>query len=173
MPTADGPSALTGFPPIERADARVLVLGTAPSRESLRLRQYYGHARNLFWPLMGELFGFDATVDYDERCRQLVDRGVAVWDVAHQCRRELSADQTIRDVAPNDFASFLDAHARLRAIFTNGRKAEELFRRLVAPGLGARLAGIHVGTLPSTSPAHAAMSRADKLERWRVVRDWT
>jgi hypoxanthine-DNA glycosylase len=172
MSNAEGPSTLTGFAPIARPDARVLVLGTAPSRESLRLRQYYGHARNLFWPLMGELFEFDATANYVERCRQLVARGVAVWDVAHRCRRELSADQTIRDVAPNDFAGFLETHQRLRAIFLNGRKAEELFRRLVRPELGAQLDGLHLDTMPSTSPAHAAMTRAAKLERWSVLRDW-
>ena len=173
MSSADSSSALTGFAPIAGDDARVLVLGTAPSRESLRLRQYYGHARNLFWPLMGELFSFDANANYEKRCKHLIDHRVAVWDVAHRCKRELSADQTIRDVAPNDFAAFLDSHEQVRAIFWNGRKSEELFRRLVLPTLGARLEALHIEGLPSTSPAHAAMSRADKLDRWRAVSDWT
>ena len=44
------------FPPIVGANARLLILGTLPGEELLRLRQYYGHPRNHFWPLVAAIF---------------------------------------------------------------------------------------------------------------------
>ena len=159
-----------GFPPVLGPAPRVLVLGTMPSRASLRRRQYYGHARNLFWPFAGELLGIDPGLDYERRIAALVRRGVALWDVARRCERELSSDATIRSVEPNDIAALLAARPGMRAVFFNGAKAEELFRSLVLPDLGGR--EVHLERLPSTSPANASMPRAIKLARWRRILDW-
>ena len=60
---------------------------------------------------------------------------------------------------PNDFAGFLRAHPQLRRVCLNGGKAASLFRRQVLPSLPAALADPLVCLdLPSTSPAHAAIS---------------
>ena len=50
---------LRGFPPVVDDDARVLILGSFPSALSLVTRQYYANPRNAFWPIVGELFGFE------------------------------------------------------------------------------------------------------------------
>ena len=162
----------SGFAPVAAPDARILILGSMPSRKSLSEHQYYAHPQNAFWPIMGELFEFDAKLPYAERLQRLRDNGIALWDVAHQCVRPGSMDHAIdtASVVPNDFASFFMAQPHIRAIFFNGRKAEELFGRLVLPRLAPPFRGIERRRLPSTSPAHAGLSRVLKLSAWSIIR---
>ena len=145
-----------GLPPISRADARVLILGSFPGELSLERRQYYAHPRNAFWPIMGELFGAGPDLPYDRRLRRLLSCGVALWDVAQHCQRERSADPTITDVEPNDIASLLRSHRRIRTIFLNGAKADSLYRQHVLPDLPKALADLRRVRLPSTNARRIA-----------------
>ena len=162
----------TGFPCSADKNAKVLILGSMPSRKSLAAGQYYAHPQNGFWPIMGELFGFDPKLPYEQRLARLRENGIALWDVAHQCQRPGSMDAAIdtSSVIANDFAAFFAAHPHIRTIFFNGKKADELFRRLVQPGLPEAYRQIKRQLLPSTSPAHAAMSRREKCEKWQIIR---
>jgi hypoxanthine-DNA glycosylase len=165
---------LTGFPPISRADARVLILGSMPGEKSLQENQYYAHPHNRFWPLMGELFGAGTELAYPERAAKLIERRIAVWDVLKHCRRDGSLDTAICPASQvvNDFAGFFALHPQLRAVFFNGRKAEMLFRKGVAPVLKQRLEGLALLALPSTSPANASVSAAAKREAWQQIHGW-
>lgn len=159
--------ASIGFPPIARGDARILILGSLPSQRSLEMSEYYAHPRNAFWRIMGELVGAEG--EYSARCKALMDAGIAVWDVLHSSVRPGSLDADIRmeTARPNDFAGFFERHPDVRRVGLNGRKAEDIFRRQVLPDLDA--ASPELVSLPSTSPAHAAMSFANKLEIWRSM----
>ena len=100
------PPLLLGFPPVVDDRAAVLILGSFPSAQSLAAGQYYANPRNAFWPITGELFGFDASASYDTRLAALQSAGVALWDVLHACRRNGSADSAIdpKSLVTNDFA---------------------------------------------------------------------
>jgi len=158
----------TGFEPIAASGTKVLVLGTLPGQESLRRGEYYAHPRNSFWRIVEILFGISAESPYSDRVRKLGDAGVALWDVCAAANRPGSLDLSIRhdSVVPNDFTAFLKAHPQLKLIGFNGAKAAALFRKHVILDIEIRCVD-----LPSTSPAHAAMSLPDKVERWSVIRD--
>jgi TDG/mug DNA glycosylase family protein len=160
-----------GFSPIAAPGATVLILGSMPGVASLRAQQYYGHPRNAFWPIIGELYGFSAQAPYASRVQALMQAGVAVWDVLQYCVRPGSLDSAIlpTSVVPNDFSTFFDSHPGIKRVCFNGAGAAALFRRHVAPGL-AFVPPRGYLTLPSTSPAHAAMSLARKLDAWRALR---
>lgn len=158
-------TASEGFPPVAGPGARVLVLGSLPGRRSLRDGEYYAHPRNAFWRLVDDLLRIPRTLPYVERTAKLAGSGVALWDVLHSSVRPGSLDARI-DMATaraNDFATFLQAHPGVELIAFNGRKAADLFARLVQPDLAAAPREV---TLPSTSPAHAAMPYEEKRRHW-------
>ncbi len=161
----------TGFPAVEPKRARVLILGTLPSAESIRQGQYYAHPRNAFWPIMGELCGAGRELPYAARLRKLAAQGVMLWDVLQAAQRPGSLDSAIhpRRLAPNAIPELLARHPELETIAFNGGPAEALFRRHVAKACGDRLAGVELVRLPSTSPAHASRTCAQKLAAWRAA----
>ena len=158
-----------GFPPIEDAAARVLVLGSLPGRKSLEMREYYAQPYNAFWRIMGELFGAGPALEYPARLVQLRAIGLAVWDVLAAGEREGSLDASIvqASIVVNDFSSFFEHHPRLELICFNGNTANGLFERKVLPGLTPQWAAIERRALPSTSPAYASLRFEQKLARWR------
>ena len=162
----------TGFVPIVGPGASTLVLGSLPSRKSLERQQYYGHPRNAFWHIMGDLFGAAPTLPYDERKNILIRNRIAVWDVLAASVRPGSLDASIDPATAraNDFRAFLIEYPEVRRVCFNGRAAESLFRRLVAPTLEKGSNTLVLHTLPSTSPAYAAMRYEEKLARWQYIK---
>ena len=158
----------SGFNVVESTNARVLILGTLPSVKSLERGEYYAHARNSFWWIMGKLAGASPDWAYADRLRQLQKSGIALWDVCHAAERPGSSDANIRlpTVEPNDFRAFLGGHPQIELICFNGQPAEKLFRGKVAPLL-ADLRPIPHKVLVSTSPACARFTREEKLACWR------
>ena len=161
---------IQGFPPISRNDARTLILGSMPGRESLRLQRYYAHPRNSFWPIMVALFNIDGQ-GYEERAEQVINKGVAIWDVLQACFRSGSLDSAIdnRTIVPNDFEKFFSGHPHVNRVFFNGAKAETMYLKHVLPELKGQAATHTLQRLPSTSPAHASMSLQQKSEAWSMI----
>jgi hypoxanthine-DNA glycosylase len=161
---------IRGFDPIAAYDARVLVLGSVPGQRSLDAGQYYAHPYNAFWYIVESLFARRSGLDYQERCRLLIRSRVAVWDVLQAADRSGSLDSAIvaGSEVVNDFAGFLRRHAEIGTLFFNGRTAYTLFKRYVLSDLPAETT-LQLVCLPSTSPAHASLSREAKLEQWRAI----
>ncbi len=163
-PSPRMPDCSEGLPPVSGPRPRVLVLGSFPSVLSLAHSEYYGNPRNRFWAVMEELFSIPAVLPYPERTLRLAAKKVALWDVIRTCTREGSADSRIRNPLPNDIAGFVRANPSIRLVALNGSTAGHLCHRFV------ELPGIPSVTLPSTSPAHAAMTFAEKVRKWEIIR---
>ena len=155
------PPLLKSFPPVARADAELLILGSMPGEESLRRAQYYAFPQNAFWRIAGGLFGFDPALPYAKRLAALRKARVALWDVVGTCRREGSLDSSIRDAVPNDLPALLARCPRLRLVACNGGAAYAALRRFFPTF------PLPVVRLPSTSPAAARLSFERKLDAWR------
>lgn len=162
---------LTGLAPLAQSGARVLILGSMPGAESLARQQYYAHPRNLFWPLMSELTGLDASAAYAQKSQALTASGIALWDVIASCQRSGSLDSAIRNEQVNDFAGFFKSQPELVAIAFNGGKAFQSFKRQVL-ATGCVPETVRLIALPSTSPAHAAMKYEEKLQQWHQLSEF-
>lgn len=160
-----GDTLLRGLPPVVGPAPRLLILGSFPGQASLAQSRYYAHPRNQFWPILGTLLGEPlAALDDPLRLERLMARRIALWDVLGECRRRGSLDSAIRDARGNDLEALLDRLPRLGAVAFNGATAARAL-----PWIESR--GLAVYRLPSTSPAHAGLSLAQKLGRWRVLVD--
>ncbi len=118
---------------------------------------------------MGEIV--NAQGNYHERCNTLMDAGIALWDVLASSVRpgSMDADIQIGTAIANDFSGFLTAHNGVELVCFNGKKAAQMFARMVQPGLDNEK--LRFASLPSTSPAYASMSYVDKLAKWRSIID--
>jgi double-stranded uracil-DNA glycosylase len=160
-----------GFPPIVGAGARLLILGSLPGRASLERGEYYAQPRNAFWKIMGEIFGAGPEWPYAERCARLAAQGVALWDVCAAAARPGSLDANIdpASVETNDFASLFVRHPSIGRVCCNGAAAHRLYVARVQSDLLEPARSVESLRLPSTSPAHAAVSYTQKLAAWRAV----
>jgi hypoxanthine-DNA glycosylase len=156
-------SLLTGLAPVIAPDTRILILGSFPGARSLAAQQYYAHPRNQFWKLVGALVEEDLyNLPYDERLARLLAHRFGLWDVLAACEREGSLDSAIRKPAANDFERLRHLCPELQTVGFNGQASGKF-----APQF--EQAGYRSVVLPSSSPAHMAMSFEQKLAVWRKL----
>lgn len=161
------------FDPIEPESARLLIVGSMPGQASLNANQYYAHPRNSFWPIMAQLLEFDPNASYEDRIQALKAKGIGLWDVCKACVRNSSLDSDIVEetIITNDFPGWFQRHPETQAVFCNGTKAYESYRKRVIPELEVPFNAIPVQRLPSTSPAHASKSWREKQQAWSAIKD--
>jgi hypoxanthine-DNA glycosylase len=152
------------FGPIFDANSRVLILGSFPSPAS-RANYYYGHPQNRFWKTLAELFNEPMPqADRVSKKAFLLSHRIALWDVLHSCEITGANDSSISNPVPNKFQPIF-VKSQICTIFTNGKKATELFQKLCA-----KEAGQNSIYLPSTSPANRAQqSKPDFMRSWEMI----
>ena len=153
---------IASFDPVAAPDARVLILGTMPSVESLRQSFYYAHPRNAFWPMLARILAEPEPASVEEKKALLLRHRIALWDVAQSCVRPGSLDSAIRDALPNDVPGLLKRCPEIQAILFNGATAQNLYRKLI----GDVPAGLRSVRIPSTSPAYTLKFEA-KRAAWQ------
>lgn len=157
------------FPPIVGPNARILVLGTLPGEESLRLQQYYGHRRNHFWPIIATMCGEDLPIDYSARVEMVRRSKVALWDVLKSAIRDKSSlDSAIANECANDFGAFFAQYPRLRTVAFNGNNAFKFFKRHVQKKQDLPSDLLLLKPLLSTSPA-CARALGVKVAQWKAT----
>ena len=140
------------FPPIFDCNSKILILGSFPSVKSREGNFFYGHPQNRFWKVMSAILDSDLPTTIEEKKSLLLSSKIALWDSIASCEIEGSSDASIDNVVPNDLKPIFEG-ANISAVFCNGKKAHELYRKHIQP-----ISGREAICLPSTSPANASWS---------------
>ena len=147
------------FDPIWDENSRILILGSFPSVRSRADNFYYGHPQNRFWKVLAGLYAEPIPQTIGEKKAFLLRHGIALWDVISSCEIENSSDVSIRNAEVNDLSTIFSV-ADIRAVYTNGKAADKLYRKYHER---------EAVCLPSTSPANAAWSLEKLLAAWSVI----
>ena len=142
-------------------NSRILILGSFPSVKSREYGFFYGHPQNRFWLVVAAVCGDEVPCTNDEKRAFLLRHKIALWDVIDSCEITGSADSTIKNAVPTDIRGIL-AKSDITQIFTNGKKADELYQKFQEPATGMKAI-----CLPSTSPANAAWHLDKLCDKWR------
>ena len=139
-----------------------------PGQRSLSDSQYYAHPQNSFWWIMSRLLGISEELSYEQRCKGLIAANYALWDVLYDCRRPGSLDSNIdrSTEQPNNFLDFFETYHCISLIAFNGGAAMKIFMRHCGDVL-LSYPQVSCVQLPSTSAAHASMTRHQKLALWQ------
>lgn len=172
---------LYSFPPIIPESPRILILGTMPGGESLRLQQYYAFKRNHFWPMIYRLLGNPEDPwlqSYEQRIEFVKKHHIALWDVYAACiRKKGSLDQSIEQGVPNEILPLIKAYPSITTLFFNGSKSAKAFKdysdKLVKSEskYSELFKRVTLIKLPSSSPIPTKNCRniIEKIPYWQPV----
>lgn len=160
-------NTVNSFLPIEDTECTILILGTAPSKVSLKKHEYYGNPNNIFWDIIfhaleDNILDGPILKDYEEKQSILLKNHIALWDVINYCERETNLDIDIKEEVLNDFKIFISSHPKIRTIIFNGKQAEKLFISFKA----SLPSSLHYIQLESTSPSNRK-NPFYKLKQWK------
>lgn len=149
------------FPPILNQNTRILFLGSFPSIASFEHSFYYAHSRNSFWPIIEAIF--DVSLETNEAKKAFcLKTMIGLWDVIGSCERSNSSDTNLKNCIPNDFEKLLSDYPKIQVLAFTGKKSHDLFQKYF------KELSIERVLLPSTSPAHASMTRDDKSKHYKA-----
>lgn len=149
------------FSPIIDEHTRVLFLGSFPSIASFEQSFYYAHARNAFWPIMETIFKV-TLADNKAKTAFCLAHAIGLWDVIGSCERSNSSDTNLKNCIPNDFEKLVRDYPNIHVLAFTGKKAFDLFMKY------HKEMKIEKVLLPSTSPAHASMTREEKTAAYNA-----
>jgi hypoxanthine-DNA glycosylase len=153
--------------PVFDGSSRILILGTMPSPKSRESGFYYSHPQNRMWKVLSDVFGEPLPETREEKERFLMDHKIAMWDVLKSCEIKGADDSTIMKPEPNEIGRILKA-ADIKAVFTTGTKATQLYRKLCYPV--TERPSVY---LPSTSPANCRNQTRETLaDAYRVILEY-
>lgn len=135
--------------PIFDENSKILILGTMPSPKSRSVGFYYSHPQNRFWRVLAAVLEEEIPLTPEGRSRFLLRHKIALWDVLSECMIKNADDASISKPVANDLSVIFDK-ARIEAVFTTGKKAEQLYRKHCINERNTR----EPHYLPSTSPAN-------------------
>lgn len=131
---------------------------------------FYGTKRNQFWPILREVYGvkLDTKTEKQDLFKRLE---MAITDIILFCERKASSnlDMNLTNIVYNTKAiEEILKKCRIKRIFFSSRFVETRFKRIFNKLIQA-FPAIELITLPSPSPRYAAMSKDEKIKKYKQL----
>lgn len=153
--------------PVFDKNSKVLILGSIPSVKSRKDGFYYAHPSNRFWSTLEYIYKDNAGTNKNEKILFLKRHNIALFDVIKSCDILSSSDSSIKNPKINDLSPILNI-ANIKAIFTTGKKAYQLYQKYCYP-----ITKIEAIYLPSTSGANCKSSSLEIRESYSKIKEFT
>lgn len=145
--------------------ARFLVLGSFTGKPAVGYDWFYTTKRNQFWPILGNVYGLK--LDNKKSKQKLFTKlRIAITDIIYQCEREkgTNLDTNLINIVYNIPAiEKILSQNKIERIYFSSRFVEGKFKKIFKD------VSIELITLPSPSPRYAAMSKAEKITRYKEL----
>lgn len=115
--------------------------------------------------MLAELLKETVPTSVEEKKELLKKHDIAIWDVLDSCEIKGAADASIRNPIVNEIAPLVEG-SQIQAVFFNGAKSEELFKRYCTP------LTVPCFRMPSTSPANAAWNMERLKGEWGKILEY-
>ena len=162
---------LRGLPDYLAPKLRLVIVGVNPSIPAARQGHYYANPRNPFWRLLYESGLVSEALGPEDDVR-ILDFGIGLTDLVPRPTRGVSQlPTTYRRSGVPVLRRKLEA-CRPRVVCFNGKMVyNTYFGEVTELGLQDELiAGAQLFVIPSTSPAAAAWTYAEKLRYFRRLK---
>lgn len=153
------------FDPTFDENSKILIVGTMPSKDSIKNEYYYSNPSNRFWPAITEVVKIkhpkvQEPKTRDEKVAFCLKYHIALWDVIQGCYIKGADDNTITDPKPNPLNEVIlkSKVKKTGFVFCTGNASEKWYKKLCA-----KETGIKAVKLPSSSPANQRYWPTDKL----------
>ena len=131
---------------------------------------FFGTKRNQFWPMLESVFLVELKTK-DNKQELFSKLHMAITDIIFECERSenTNADNNLINIVynTNTIVNIIKKN-KINAIFFSSRMAEKLFKKNFKE-LILKYPGINLVTLPSPSPRYAAMTKFEKIKRYKEL----
>lgn len=156
------------FKPFIPENATVLIIGSFPGREQTQTKPnieqwFYGAKRNQFWTIISTVYNVNL-LNITEKQELFKEFGIGITDIILKARRRSNSnlDTNLEIIEFNDKAikSILN-NSNINTIFFTSKFVEKHFYKLFPEIKNAEC-------LPSPSPRYARMSKAEKINHYKL-----
>jgi len=153
------------------SNIKYLLLGsfTAKSVDSdTEYDWFYASKRNQFWPIIEKVYNIDLH-NKSSKVKLYENLSIGIADIIYQCERRngSSLDNNLVNIVYNPELERI-LQCKLKSIFFTSRFVEKLYRKAFKK-LIEEFTTVELITLPSPSPRYAAMSKEEKISKYKEL----
>jgi len=151
-------------------EARYLLLGSFTTKPMDNYVWFYSNGRNHFWPILEEVFGLELKT-LESKQTLFSDLRMALSDIIYSCERinNSNLDNNLTNIVYNiKGINKIIRNNEIEKIFFSSRFVEGKFKQLFGDFID-ECPDVDLVYLPSPSPRYAAMSREEKVRRYREL----